>query len=77
LSLSLCQEIIDQGGYKNVDAKDLTFTLEGMYDGFWLGILMYPGELTRLDAMKRIELYLWQIFPDHFDQPSPVPPKER
>jgi len=70
LSFKLCQQIIKQGGYKNIDVKDVTFTLEGLYDGFWLNILMYPGELTRHDAMKRVEGYLWKVFPDHFEQPS-------
>jgi TetR/AcrR family transcriptional regulator, transcriptional repressor of bet genes len=76
LSLELCQQIIRRGSYKDVDAEDVIITLEGLYDGFWLNILMYPGEFTRLDAMKRIEGYLWRVFPDHFPQPSSVPAKD-
>jgi TetR/AcrR family transcriptional regulator, transcriptional repressor of bet genes len=76
LSLDLCHQIITQGRYENADAEDVTITLEGLYDGFWLNILMYPGEFTRIDAMKRIKGYLWRVFPDHFDQPLPVRPKE-
>ena len=52
--------------YKNLYPVDIAFTLEGLYDGFWLNILMYPGEFTRFDALKRIQEYLSQTFPDHF-----------
>lgn len=70
LSTKLCKQIISQGGYQNVDAEEVAFTLEGLYDGFWLNILMYPGEFARFDGMKRIEGYLWRVFPDHFDRPT-------
>ncbi len=70
LSIQLCEQIIAQHGYKNVDAEEIARTLEGLYDGFWLNILMYPGKFTRFDGMKRIEGYLWRVFPDHFDRPS-------
>jgi TetR/AcrR family transcriptional repressor of bet genes len=68
-SVELCRQIIKEGVYKNLDPVDIAFTLEGLYDGFWLNILMYPGEFTRFDAMKRLQEYLSQIFPKHFEQP--------
>ncbi|SHK38264.1 transcriptional regulator, TetR family [Shimia gijangensis] len=70
LSTRLCKQIIAEGGYVTVDADDVTYSLEGLYDGFWLNILMYPGEFTRFDAMKRIQVYLAQVFPDHFSRPA-------
>jgi TetR/AcrR family transcriptional regulator, transcriptional repressor of bet genes len=76
LSVELCQQIIRLGGYENVDAEDVTLTLESLYDGFWLNFLMDPGDLRRRESMKRIEEYLWRVFPDHFDQPLPSRPEE-
>lgn len=70
LSTDLCRQLVIEGEYTDVDPEDITFTLEGLYDGFWLNILMYPGEFTRFDAMKRIQVYLAQVFPDHFDKPQ-------
>ncbi|MCP3968833.1 MAG: TetR family transcriptional regulator [Rhodobacteraceae bacterium] len=67
----LCRQIIAEGCYENVDATDVAFMLEGLYDGFWLNILMYPGEFSRFDAMRRIEAYLAQMFPGHFQPPAP------
>jgi TetR/AcrR family transcriptional regulator, transcriptional repressor of bet genes len=72
ISTSLCQQIIETGGYENVEAQKTAVTLESLYDGFWLNILMYPGEFTRFDALQRIEDYLAQTFPKHFDRP-PLP----
>lgn len=69
LSLLLCRQIIDDGGYEDLDPEDVTMTLEGLYDGFWLNILMYPKGFSRFDAMKRIQEYLAGIFPRHFERP--------
>lgn len=73
LSTRLCRNIIQQGGYENIDPENIAMTLEGLYDGFWLNILMYPKEFTRFDAMRRIQEYLADLFPKHFELP---PPKE-
>lgn len=71
VSAELIHQIIRDGGYDNIKATDVAFTLEGLYDGFWLNILMYPGEFSRFDGMRRIEEYLSQIFPKHFQRPPP------
>mgnify|MGYP000362554654 CR=1 FL=1 len=76
MSVELCRQIIQQGGYNTLDPVDISFTLEGLYDGFWLNILMYPGEFTRFDMLKRIQEYLSQIFPQHFERPLPQDFKE-
>ena len=76
ISIKLCKQIIQEGAYEALDPVDITFTLEGLYDGFWLNILMYPGEFTRFDAMKRLQEYLSQIFPKHFERPPPQDCKE-
>jgi TetR/AcrR family transcriptional repressor of bet genes len=76
VSIKLCEQIIQEGTYEALDPVDITFTLEGLYDGFWLNILMYPGEFTRFDAMKRIQEYLSQTFSDHFERPPPQGSKE-
>lgn len=76
VSVKLCEQIIQEGAYEALDPVDITFTLEGLYDGFWLNILMYPGEFTRFDALKRIQEYLSQTFPDHFERLPPQGSKE-
>ncbi|WIY24454.1 TetR/AcrR family transcriptional regulator [Parasedimentitalea psychrophila] len=71
ISTELCRKIIEDGGYDTVDATDVTLMLESIYDGFWLNILMYPGEFSLADAKRRIEGYLSQVFPRHFQRPAP------
>ncbi len=71
ISVELIHRIIADGGYDNVEAADVAFTLEGLYDGFWLNILMYPGEFSGFEGKRRIEDYLAQIFPKHYQRPAP------
>ena len=67
-STGLCQRIIEDGGYGGIEADKVASTLEGLYDGFCLNILIYPGAFTRDDARARIRDYLAITFPGHFPQ---------
>ena len=69
-SKQLIREIIEDGGYVDADPEDIASTMEGLYDGFCLNILIYPGEFTREDAKLRIREYLATTFPKHFEFPS-------
>lgn len=76
VSIDLCRQIIEEGGYTEQDAQGVADTLEGLYDGFCLNILMYPGEFTREDAKTRIRVYLASILPKHFQTPLRQPSKD-
>lgn len=69
-SKRLCAEIIEEGKYEQTVAKDVADTLEGLYDGFWLNILIYPEEFPREDARQRLHEYFAVTFPRHFDHPG-------
>ena len=62
----LCREIIKDGSYERVNPETVTKTLEGLYDGLWLNILMYPAEFNRDAAKSQIRAYLSTVFPKHF-----------
>lgn len=62
----LCSDIITDGGYLDVDAESTALTLEGMFDGLWLNMLMYPAKFTREKATRQILDYLALMFPKHF-----------
>lgn len=66
ISAELCRRIIENGNYEQIEAEDIASTLEGLYDGFWLNILIYPDEFPREDAWRQTRKYLASIFPDHF-----------
>ncbi len=61
----LCRSIIEDGNYCKVDPMMVTKNLEGLYDGLWLNILLYPKLFSRLQAKAQIRDYLSTIFPDH------------
>lgn len=64
---SLCSRIIAEGGY-DVSAENTTKTLEGLFDGFWLNMLMYPAKYSRTVSIDLINTYLSTTFPDHFER---------
>lgn len=72
LSIQLCAQIIEEGSYELTHAEVVADMLEGLYDGFWLNILMYPGEFSRRDARAQIRTYLATTFSKHFELP-PIP----
>ena len=60
-SARLCREIS-----ADVDADQIAATLEGLFDGFWLNMLMYPARFSRQDAAQAVFAYLHAQFPSHF-----------
>lgn len=66
-SVRLCAQIIGDGGYDALEAEQVADTLEGLYDGFWLNIMIYPTDFSRQDARRRLHQYLATVFPRHFD----------
>lgn len=76
VSIERCSEIIRSGGYDGIPAENVADTLEGLYDGFWLNILIYPGEFSREEAKTRVHDYLAATFPDHFTRSAEPGPKD-
>ena len=62
----LCAVIISDGDFSGVDARDVAATLEGLFDGLWLNILMYPDRFSADGAKAKVVAYLAAIFPAHF-----------
>ncbi|TKZ19416.1 TetR family transcriptional regulator [Shimia litoralis] len=76
ISVDLIRKIISDGAYHSVEAECIADTLEGLYDGFWLNILMYPAKFSRQTAKSRIRAYLAATFPRHFETSHPEAEKE-
>ena len=62
----LIQSIVDTGGYTAAPVDQIASTLEGLYDGLCLNILMYPEFFSRKKAEAQVKLYLATHFPNHF-----------
>ncbi|MFK7939262.1 MAG: TetR family transcriptional regulator C-terminal domain-containing protein [Roseovarius sp.] len=70
ISSNLCKQIIAEHGYDGVTPEHVSDTLEGLYDGFCLNILIYPGEFSRQNAKSRVHDYLASVFPNSIDAPA-------
>lgn len=70
LSTGLCAEIATEAGKTDVPPGQIARTLEGLYDGLCLNILMYPGDYTRDQARMHARAYLASMFPTHFAMPD-------
>jgi TetR/AcrR family transcriptional repressor of bet genes len=70
ISTDLCAQIKAQGGYDCPPPRQVARTLEGLYDGLCLNILMYPGSFSRQQARDQVVAYLASVFPEHFAMPD-------
>ena len=67
---TLFEQIIEDGQYDDIDAADVANTMEALYDGYSINILIYPEKFSGADARVRIREFLANTFPRHFDPPA-------
>ena len=65
---TLCAEIIDDGNYKDVNARSVAVALTSMTNGMWLSYLINPRTFDRDEAMTAITDLLRRYFPKHFSR---------
>lgn len=71
ISTALCREITEQGGYTSaMPPEEVARTLEALYDGLMLNILMYPGYISRERARAQVHGFLASVFPNHIQMPG-------
>lgn len=63
---SLCEQLISDGGYRQISASTITTALTSMTNGMWLSCLISPKLFDRKEAMNAIDEFLHSIFPQHF-----------
>jgi len=64
----LCERIISEGKYDDVDARTITDGLSSLTDGLWLYCLINPKTFNRKQALDAVHSYLRAVFPGHYDQ---------
>lgn len=64
---SLCERIIYEGNYPDIDAVTAADALSSLTDGLWLTFLINPKSIDRRQAMNCVLSYLKVVFPDHYD----------
>lgn len=69
----LLGQIIAHGEYENVRPEGVGRTLESLFDGFWLNMLMYPEVFSREDSLSQVTTYLTATFPGDFGPGAQLP----
>lgn len=63
----LCDRIIEEGNYPDIDAVTAADALSSLTDGLWLTCLINPKSIDRKQAMNCVLSYLRVVFPDHYN----------
>jgi TetR/AcrR family transcriptional repressor of bet genes len=66
-SAALIAEMVAEAGYAGIDPVETVLTIEAMWDGLWLNMLLYPGEFRRAACRDRAMRMIATLFPKHFD----------
>ncbi|WP_170558214.1 TetR/AcrR family transcriptional regulator [Ruegeria atlantica] len=64
--LQLCGELIEDGGYDDLDPEKTARAVEAMSDGAWLSLMLYPKVADRREFRDVCMLSLARFFPKHF-----------
>ena len=64
---ALFTDIIREGGYQDVDARELATGYSALIDGLHLGLLVTPRELSKRRARAVARDFLRRAFPRHID----------
>lgn len=59
----LIQGIAAEDAHDEINSEQIALTLEGMFDGAWLNMLMYPAKFTRDKAERQVLDYLGLVLP--------------
>jgi TetR/AcrR family transcriptional repressor of bet genes len=64
--VEVCRNLIEQGGYEELDAGTVASCLSAMTSGCWLDLLTNPRSMNREQARGICMSYLAITFPRHF-----------
>ncbi len=62
----VCEELVEEGGYGEIDPASAAAALSAMTSGLWLDLLTSPRSMSRKRALEICRAYLATTFPGHF-----------
>lgn len=62
----VCRQVIETGGYTDIDAAAIARGLNSMIDGLWLDMLINPDSIDRAEAKRTCRVFLSGFFPAEF-----------
>ena len=64
--VQVCEQLIEEGGYENLDANSVAAALSAMTSGLWLDLLTNPRSMSRERAKQICMSYLAITFYKHY-----------
>jgi len=64
--VQVCKELVEKGGYEDIDSGSVAAGLSAMTSGLWLDLLTNPRSMSRERAKQICMSYLATTFPRHF-----------
>lgn len=65
-TVAIITEMISDAGYTGLDPTETALSIEALYDGLWLNMLLYPSDFRRPVCRKRAMNVIAALFPKHF-----------
>jgi TetR/AcrR family transcriptional repressor of bet genes len=65
-TIAIITEMIADGGYSDIDPSETALSIEALYDGLWLNMLLYPSDFRRTVCHARAMNVIAALFPKHF-----------
>lgn len=75
--VQLCEQLIEEGGYGELNAESVAAGLSAMTSGLWLDLLTNPRSMSREQARQICMDYLATAFSKHFSPPGPAGLRKR
>jgi len=69
-SSAIMTEMVAEAGYTHIDPVETVLSVEAMYDGLWLNMLLYPEEFRADICRTRALNVISALFPKHFVSPN-------
>lgn len=63
---ALCAELIEEGGYVDLEGDQVARIVEALSDGAWLSLMLYPKSADRVAYRNSSLFALSRLFPKHF-----------
>lgn len=65
-TVAIITEMISDAGYAGLDPVETALSIEALYDGLWLNMLLYPSDFRRTVCRTRAMKVIAALFPKHF-----------
>ena len=66
-TVAIFAEMIAEAGYAHLDPDEAALSVEALYDGLWLNMLLYPADFRRSVCRDRALNVVAALFPRHFN----------